>query len=922
MKVRGFALLMAFAILGLFSVHAPAGQVRLTGEISGLVTDGRGEVLPGVSIVLTGEHLLQKSMTATTNERGFFRFLNLSPGDYQLEFTLQGFNGLKMAPVGVSVGVTTPVRARMTEATVSQEVVVSAAAPLVETKTVQLSTNYSEFQISKIPTSRNVQDLMEATPAINDHGAYGAGARVRTDYFEGSEANAYLLNGVDISDQGTGATWVNPNYDTIEEIQVIGIGAGAEYGNYSGAVLNVITKEGGNAFHGGLSSYFTSKGLYGDNSGGIVDLTPEEIKVDSETTGFLGGPVVREKLFFFLAGGFTRLRNRHYLEPAFGSLKQPHFQAKLNWLASSRNVFTAMVNLDPLDHDNLGLQPGSGPELAYSRRFRSLVWNASWRSVLGANTLFEAKYAGFSGRDATDPVSPTTAAISDYSTYRFYGSSGVIQNNRRTRHQVNGVLTQYLENFLSVSHEVKAGFEYESSTSKNLAAATGPNASMFVIYPYLDLFWILGYENYRIDTNANVNRFSAFLQDDIQIGRRATLNLGVRLDAPRLTSPGMAGTIAKYTNIAPRLGFSYDLSGDAKTVIHLGYGRYYDKMVTDGFLSALPGMGEVTIYSLFTATPFEPTPENIAALPGLVLVPENLYWTMPAASTIGVSEDLKGPYTDVFNVRLEREIFRNVALSVEYVHKNDRQFIRVNTSTTHTYQEVTWTDPYLGDTLSVWGQTDAEPDVWSYTNSTWGKRRHNFVIVNLRKRQSHNWSLSSSFVFQDSQGNDDNTTGPVGYNWGQDTNPNYTENPLAWGKLTFDRTYQFKLLGTYLLPWGFNVSSDLHILSGLAWQPVVSFQLTGLNGGQLNSILIEKRGSRRMPWTWFLNFRLGKEFRLWKSSTLELIADVFNVFNRANAASIAPEPYAVFPISGEDAFGKVFKLSPPFHARFGVRWTF
>ncbi len=922
MRFRGTAFLVVFLFLTLLGPLRSEGQVKLNGEISGRVTDARGEVLPGVTVVLTGERLFQKSLTATTNEKGVFRFLNLGPGDYQLEFTLQGFTGLKMEPVGVSVGVATPVRVQMKEAAISQELVVNAAAPLLETKTVQLSTNYSEFQIAKLPTNRNVQDLMEATPAINDHGAYGAGARVRTDYFEGSEANAYLLNGVDISDQGTGATWVNPNYDSIEEIQVVGVGATAEYGNYSGAVLNVITKEGGNAFHGGLSSYFTSKGLYGDNSGGIADLTPQEIRYDTETTGFFSGPLVKEKLFFFLAGGFTGLKNRHYLEPAFGSLKQPHFQAKLNWLPGTRHSFSAMVNLDPLDHDNLGLQPESGPEIGYSRQFRSLVWNTSWRYMISNSTLFEAKYAGFSGRDATVPVSPTTAAISDYSTYRFYGSSGVSQNNKRTRHQVNGVLTQYLDNFLSMSHEIKAGFEYESSTSRNLAAATGPEASMFDIYPFSGLYWILGYKNYRINTLADVNRISGFLQDDFQLGGRATFNLGVRLDAPRLTSPGMSGTIAHYTNIAPRLGFSYDLSGDAKTVLHLGYGRYYDKMVTDGFASALPGMGAVELYSLFTTTAFDPTPENIANLPSLVLQPENLYWVMPAASTIGVAEDLKGPYTDVFNVRLEREIVRNLALSVEYVHKEDRQFIRINTTTVHTYEEVQWTDPYLGHTISVWSQTDANPDNWLYSNSTWGKRRHNFFIVNLRKRQSSNWSLSSSFVFQDSQGNDDNTTGPVGYNWGQDTNPNYIDNPLMWGKLTFDRTYQFKLLGTYQLPFDFNISGDLHVLSGLAWEPEVSFQLTGLNGGQLNSLIIEKRGSRRMPWTWFLNCRLAKEFRLSKGSILELMADVFNVFNRANAAAIAPEPYAVFPISGEPAFGKVFLLSAPLHARFGLRLLF
>ncbi len=915
-------IIYCFLVFFLFFTSLSFAQVKLTGEISGLVEDQNGEALPGVSVTLTGEKLFQKSLSAVSNEKGFFRFLNLNPGNYTLEFALQGFNTLKLTPVAVSVGKSTPIRAALAQTRLTQEVVVKAEAPLIETKTVQLSTNFNSALVEQIPTNRNVQDLMESTPGINDHGAYGAGARVRTDYYQGSQANAYLLNGVDISDLSTGATWVNPDYDTIDEIQIVGMGATAEYGNYTGAVLNIITKTGGNSFHGGLSSYFTSKALYGDNSGGIKDLTPEEIKYNTETTASLGGPLIKEKLFFFLAGGYTGLQNRHYLEPAYGLFKQPHFQANVNWIPSQKHAFTLMVNLDPLNHDNLGLLPNSGPEIGYSRVFRSTVWNASWKYFASDKTYFDLKYAGFHGRDLTDPVSPNTVAIMDYSTYRAYGSSGVIRDSLRTRHQVNASMTQYLENFLKSSHEIKLGFEYERSSADDNIAATGPNASLFEIYPFLNLYWVIGYENERQMTKANVDRIGGFFQDNIQIGRKASLNLGVRLDSPKLTTPDLSGTIVKYTSVAPRLGFSYDFGGDARTVIHLGYGRYYDKMVTESFGYALPGLGEIKLYSAFLTSPFVPTPENIASLPSQILRPENLYFVLPAAQTLPVDPNLSGPYSDVFNATFEKELFRDFALSLEYVHKEDRNFIRMLTSTPHTYNEVQWTDPFLGNTISVWDQTDRTPDSWRFANSTWAKRRHDFLMITLRKRQIGKWSLMSSFVYQNSRGNDDNTTGPVGYNWGQDTNPNYTQNPLIWGNLTFDRTYQFKLMGTYLLPLGIYLSGDMHVLSGLAWQPGVGFNFTGLYGGQLDKLLIEQRGNRRTPWTWYLNLRADKTFRLGNFSNLEFIADFINVFNRANAASIATEPYAVFPISGDKAFGKVFQLAPPFHARFGVRWAF
>jgi outer membrane receptor for ferrienterochelin and colicin len=247
--------------------------------------------------------------------------VNLNPGDYTLECSLAGFNTLSVS-ASVSVGKATSVQARMTAAKPNQEVVVKAQAPLIETRSVQTSINYSEILIEKVPTMRNVQDLMDAAPAINDNGAYGAGARVRDDYYKGSGANAYLLNGVDISDAATGATWVNPNYDSIEEIQVVGIGASAEYGNFSGAVLNVITKTGSNAVHGGLSSYFANKSFYGDNSGGILDLKPQIVKVNSESSAYVGGPLIKEKLFFLR--GYM-LSNHVRVRTSSGSLKQPRF---------------------------------------------------------------------------------------------------------------------------------------------------------------------------------------------------------------------------------------------------------------------------------------------------------------------------------------------------------------------------------------------------------------------------------------------------------------------------------------------------------------------------------------------------------------------------------------------------------------------
>jgi hypothetical protein len=194
---------------------------------------------------------------------------------------------------------------------------------------------------------------------------------------------------------------------------------------------------------------------------------------------------------------------------------------------------------------------------------------------------------------------------------------------------------------------------------------------------------------------------------------------------------------------------------------------------------------------MYTTTPFEPTQEFIDGLPEMVLQPGNLFYVMPAPDSIAVDSKLKGPYTDVFNLKFERQLFGFLALSLEYVHKRDGGFIGMATSTPHTYEQVEWTDPFLGKTVPVWAQTDYAPDSWSFANSAWAKRRHNFFMVVLRTRTTEKWSLQASFVYQDSQGNIDNESNSIGAAaMGMDTDPNYTENPLVWGKLRYDRTYQ------------------------------------------------------------------------------------------------------------------------------------
>jgi len=901
----------------------------MKGGIEGVVVDENDEPLPGVTVTLTGEKLFQRSLSTVATVKGIFRFYNLNPGTYDLEFSLTGFNTQKIVDVNVNVGKTTTVKAILKYAKIKEEVDVIAEAPLIETKTSQISTTFTTQKLENLPTSsRHVLDLIDAVPGINDKGAYGAGANYDSrpwgetgtslSYAQGSITSTIRLNGVDVSNLDSGNTFANPNYDTIEEVQVIGIGATAEYGQFTGATVNIVTKSGSNKFRGGLSFYYSDSNLRGDNSGGIEDLRPGDLKYNPEFTGSFGGPIIKEKLFFFMAAGYKTRKHKIFGAPDYDILKQPNFQIKFDWVLNNKNTITAMINTDPLEQENLGLRPGSGPEIAMNKILGITTWYGAWQSILSERTLLNLKYAGFTGKYNDTPVSPDASSFTNYGTGRQYGSYGFFENRKPLRHEGHISLTQYADDFLNSSHEFKFGVEYARASWNDEYGQTG-EASMWA-FPYGNYLGVTALTNYQVHSLVKSERISAYVQDNILIGSNLTLNLGIRYDHPKLIDPSV-GTIHKFPSFSPRLGISYDITGDAKNVLHFHYGRYRNKLTSYAFSRALSqGFTDWIYYEMNVPLDFEYNESFVDE----ILQPENY------AYTIGMGEDpweieegTKLPRTDVFNVGFEKQLLRDFVLSIDYIHKRDGDILMRDTRTQHTYQQEEWTDPWFGNTLTVWKQTDKLGDVWYHTNSKIAKRRHHFLTISFRKRPIGNWSMVASFTYQNSKGNADNSEGAtqgLGYAvW--DSNPNYSENPLEWGNLSWSRPYQFKLLATYLLPWGISISGDVRILSGNFFNPWIRSRTIGL-GGNSRLTLIAQRGYWQHPSSKFFNLRLAKSFGIGDFSKIELIADILNVFNGDDGWWYYDYPWDVYPLAQEPAFGEPRFLIPPRNLRLGIRWIF
>jgi hypothetical protein len=666
------------------------------------------------------------------------------------------------------------------------------------------------------------------------------------------------------------------------------------------------------------------------NSGGEPQLKIGDIKYHTETVATLGGPIIKEKLFFFLAGGFTGEKHKLYEAPNYSTKKQPHFQGRLDWRVTKNNSVALMFNSDPLDHDNLGLMSGSGPEIAISHLFRSQSVYGSWTSVIKNDTVFNVKYAGFRGKDKEVPVVLDTPSVYSLVTARRYGSGGWALVGDRNRDQLNATLTHYADSFLGASHEIDLGFEYERSSAREHDFAAGNVAASIWPGPN-ETYSAYATVNYVYDGTPKLRSINGFIQDNVKIGSKLTLNLGVRYENPKLTAVAASGgTPTKLMNvnrIDPRLGFSYDIGGDAKNVVHLSYGRYHQKVGSSAFDGAMPGQQKVDFYEWsMAAHPDLSTPEAISSFIDSLVQPEHYSWSWGGPDLIPVADDIDTPYTDVFNAGFERQLSRDVVLSIEFIHKRDRNFIIQDTLTPHTYEEVQWTDPYLGRTIPVWVQTDENFfDEAIIRNSTLGKKNHNFLTVSLRKRDTGKWSMTASYTYQRSVGNvnnwDEDAVGGY-FNTNIDTDPNYLQNPMRWGLLDFNRTHQVKMTGSYLLPWGLVFSGDLHLMSGRRWTPQISYDYTPAGYKFGMQAFLEDRGSRQMPMKKILNVRLSKQFGLGGSSTLELSLDALNVFNDPDATHYFTEPYDVYAVTANSAFGKPWWIGSPRRLQAGFRWKF
>jgi hypothetical protein len=613
-----------------------------TGTIAGVVKDTSGAILPGVTVEASSPVLIEKVRTVVSDSQGQFKIIDLRPGTYTVTFTLSGFKTLKREGIVLTSDFTATVNVDMNVGQVAETVTVTGESPLIDTQTVTQKKSLTHEVIDGLPTGRSFQNLsvlvpgVQTTLASQDVGGTG-GDRYQTLSVHGSRADQMplVMNGMPFNNMNnTGGgynTTLVVNTATVQEMTVTTSGLAAE-ARSSGVLTNIIPKEGGNTFRGGIFANFANGSMQSNNL--TPDLINQGLKAVNSVKQLwdfnptIGGPILEDKLWFY--GGFRYNGSPSYLAGMFNNLRPgapqycataagcsygdafhpttlvPNSQDLNNqavggdtWTRGETVNFTYQAT--PKDkvtffsHFNQRLvdcnqcsalnSPEAGVYFTHSPEY---LLQSSWTRTQTNKLLLEGGFTFYNetwifgpepyntnglGPDAV--VSKTESALGI-----LYGAANVFTT--AANHQYN---MRFAANYVTGSHALKIGVQDMWGTRNYRYDTNQAQAWTFLRgIPTT----ITEYARPLIDTEHLNAALGLYAQDRWTVNR-LTLNLGLRFDYHNADVPAQTlaaipfvaarqydpvSNVPNWKDLSPRIGATYDLLGDGKTIVRGAYNRY------------------------------------------------------------------------------------------------------------------------------------------------------------------------------------------------------------------------------------------------------------------------------------------------------------------------------------------------------------
>jgi Carboxypeptidase regulatory-like domain len=935
MFVFFIALFMGFAF----------SQAR-TGNIYGTVVDEGNNPLPGITVTVSGDLIGQ--MTTLTNSNGKFKFLSLSPGSYEVKAELESFATLIQKEIQVELGSNVSLSMTLTPKKLEEEVIVTAAPVAIDQKKTTHATNLSKEELQTLPSARDPFVMLEMAPGIvmdrvNVGGSEsGQQSNFRSSGTYRSGAN-WSTDGINNTDQvATGGAPQYYDFDAFDEIQ-IQTAANDITSMTAGAQINLITKRGGNKFSGGGRFYLTDKGFQGENAPDEFpeEYTPAQIHSIKDYGVNIGGPILKDKLWFWMGGSIQDIRKKALVgDIAVQKLK--NFEAKVNTKLGKHRL-EGFFNWSSKDVEGrISNSSKDAWESHYNQTSPHPFYKIQDEFLLNDNLFFSAKASYFEGGFKLSPIGPVGGiAIYDSSEGAYSGTYYESDYIRPQKfYQLMGI--GFIDKLFGGSHEIKFGAEYKWWLRKRNRTYYSQRL-YFTNLAEGDAYRAYIYRN--SDLNQPYNRIGLFFQDSISYDRLTVL-LGARYDiqhgkvdelhtdgtsvdwAGDANLPDVDVTPAelpfKWKHFSPRIGLIYDITGTGKTLAKANFSIYGEHMDTSFTYSLASTYG-------YVRWGWDDINGDIAVQPNELGSPRSYdYFNQKDPNEI-FDPNLQSPKTLEITVGVEHELLSDFAIGGnviyrkyyndygEYYYVDDNGTERLPTP--DDWEIGGYAPPEYGG--AAWWQykdgIDEGTAAWYTQRPDYYNKYLGFEFT-FKKRLSaaSRWMVNGSLTIQTWK-----QYFPTRLSYGLNYDPTGHEDPDYLNNTPesyMSPRWMFKLGFAVPLPFKLNLAGSLFAREGFVkdnyWIDYSGETINGLGSrpGSNGTLYLNTRGEERYPNMVMANLRLERAIKI-STGRLIFSFDLFNIFNTNTTQSVEEN-------AGRSTFGDMRTIVSPRIFRLGVRLDF
>ena len=824
-----------------------------TGTLTGTVTDDSGAGLPGVTVTATSPALAGERI-AQTGANGGYRIGTMPAGEYRVTYELEGF-ATKVRTIKISAAQTSKSDIDMQIAEVVEEIVVTSNVETIsETNTV--ASTYTGSEVEELPVARTIYQTVQLAPGVHNT-AVGGNRNISINGAMSFE-NVWMINGVVINENVRGQSLPLFVEDAVSETTVQTAGVSAEYGRFTGGVVNVITKSGGNELSGSIRV-----NLNNDDWESQTPLSSERNDDITETyEATLGGPFWKDKIWFFASYRDKELADTGTTAaPTLAVFPSDDLETRLEGKLTITPHPSHQIQGSYLELERTRTNTGFGPvdqidfeSFSPNRTDPQEITAVNYTGILTPSFFVEAQYSEReyaigvgSGGPSGDLINGTfirsqggNAGRVQYASPFFCGDCETeVRNNDNTLIKGSYFLTSesagshdiafgydtFTDIRFSVNHQTGSDFQVWS----NDLVIDGPNRNE--IYPVLSsdgIPWIVWWPPDNLDvagpTDFVTNSF--YVNDSWQLNDKWSFNIGVRYDENDGVDSGGAQTVDD-SKVSPRLGFSYDVKGDGDLVINGSYGTYVaaiantraDDASQGGQLAGLgffytgpsinlncqAGTGGAGCVDTDTAlnTIFDwyfangGTDDIDVARNNLSQLPNLIFSCFPGVTTV-VPGTLKSPAAEELTVGVTKRLGSKGLFRADVIYREWEDFYSNRTDINSEFQPAA---------------VAAGADVELVGNFGEDKLEREYIGVNVmgRYRFGDKFTLAGTYTWSELEGNINGETagsGPVPLS--PNAFPEYKDFPqnLPSGPLLADQTHKFRIWGIYDV-----INNENHALS-------------------------------------------------------------------------------------------------------------